>query len=104
MNKYSSKLVCILAILSVVGIVMGQVEKLGSEIEDVESAFIACRRDPTWSSVDYDMCQKLTGWKPRDNLWKKQLESGWIKQNGKQIQECLKNAFENAKQEYDWSR
>ena len=73
---------------------------------DLEARRVACRHDPTWLKVDYKDCQKLMGWKPRDTLWRQDKEhsSNWLNGKESKIEDCLKEAFENAKEKHEWAR
>ena len=71
-----------------------------------EPAVFACRRDPTWKSLNFEECQELTGWY-EDGVWTKGDESNtkdWL--NGKDfiLTKCLEKAFANAKTKYDWAK
>ena len=67
--------------------------------------FSRCRRDPTWRSVDYDACQALLDWKPRDRWWRHDPTGNalMLKGKDKNITDCLDKAFENAKIEHSWA-
>ena len=73
---------------------------------DIEARRIACRQDPLWVSVDYHDCQNLMGWKPRYTLWHQETEqyTNWLDGKESEIEECLKEAFENAKATHEWAR
>ena len=74
---------------------------------DEQTTLDACRRDPTWKSVDYDECQKLTGWKPRDQWWRHDPEGSapWVDDSQReQVSECMTTSFEKAKEIHEWAR
>jgi hypothetical protein len=68
-----------------------------------------CRRDPTWDIVDYDDCQRLTGWEPRDTWWRLDVGHNEYYLNGKEddIHDCIREMFQEARKrpkEYEWAR
>lgn len=73
---------------------------------DINARRVACRQDPTWLSVDYEDCQNLMRWKPRNNLWSKDKGhlSNWLDGRESRIEECLKEAFHSAKEWHEWAR
>lgn len=76
-----------------------------------ENELNPCRRHPTWwgageGIVDYEMCQELTGWSPRDSWWHVDTEPTkvWLS-DGKEdkIVECLDAAFLSVPDTFWWA-
>jgi hypothetical protein len=68
-----------------------------------------CRRDPTWDNVDYNKCQRLMGWEPRDTWWRLDVGHNEYFLNGKEddIHDCIREMFQEARKrptEYEWAR
>lgn len=110
-KTYRATLACILtALVSTRATNEGQIEssKLETTSSDLdwEARLVACRQDPTWSKVDYEECQRLTGWRPRSELWRKNSQDLATSLDGKEnrIKECLEASFEAAKEKYAWAR
>jgi hypothetical protein len=72
-----------------------------------EPPIFACRRDPTWRSLDFDQCQELTEWYEPD-AWSvldhdhTNQVLGEAKEND--ITNCLADAFNNTQNLYEWSK
>jgi hypothetical protein len=76
-----------------------------------ENKLNPCRRHPTWwgageGIVDYEMCQELTGWSPRDSWWHVDTKptKEWLSE-GKEdkIAECLDAALVSVPDTFWWA-
>jgi hypothetical protein len=72
-----------------------------------ETPIFACRRDPTWTSLDFDQCQELTEWYEPDT-WSVLDRDHTIQVLGdakeKAITQCLIDAFDKAKTLHEWGK
>jgi hypothetical protein len=81
-----------------------------------ENEFNPCRRHPTWwwggggdsgtTAVDYETCQELTGWSPRDSWWRFDTEPmrEWLSNEKEElIAECLDAAFLSVPETFWWA-
>lgn len=82
-------------------------EKPSSSLTSSDMSILAqCRRDPTWKTVDYAECQRLTGWNPRSKWWREDSLATTETLDGKEseIEQCLQDAFELAEKDSAWPR
>jgi hypothetical protein len=77
-----------------------------------ENELNPCRRHPTWwrggdgTVVDYETCQELTGWSPRDSWWRLDTEpmKEWLSEGKEEkIAECLDAAFLSVPETFWWA-
>jgi hypothetical protein len=62
----------------------------------------ACRRDPSWRTVNYEECQELMGWHTsvkHDTL----SNLHWLGDKQEHLMTCITNAFEEAKSKHAWA-